>query len=119
MERHLDSCCTCRDELDRLAGDQQFLRTAEVVTAPPYLRTRVMAEIRSLAASRQTSPGIWGRVLTTALSVVIIIGSAWAGVVLGGGLARFGRWPNETGLRWPTREAVEQRLLNPPGQEKP
>jgi len=87
LERHLERCRPCQDELDQLRADQQVLQAVETAPPPPYLRTRVMAEIRSRATSSAPRPA-WARVLAIAATVVVVAGSACAGVALGSSFAR-------------------------------
>ena len=106
LEQHLGQCRACRDELDRLSADRRVLTEIEAPIAPPDLDVRVMAEIRSRAALRprreharavparpirDSNPSpVWVRVLAAASVVIVIGGSACAGVALGSSLARFG-----------------------------
>ena len=88
VEQHLEECRACHDELDRLMADRQVLRMADEPPLPPYLRTRVMAEIRNRAMARPAPRPVWTRMLAIAATVVVIAGSACAGVALGSSLAR-------------------------------
>jgi anti-sigma factor RsiW len=96
LEDHLKRCPSCRAELDQLAADRDVLKAVEPVAAPPGLRTRTMAEIRAHARVRASAGPAWARVLALAASVLVIAGSAWAGVALGGSMARFEQRGNQS-----------------------
>jgi len=89
VERHLAQCLSCRDELEQLNADRKVLRAVEPPAVPPYFRTRVMAEIRSRTVTRSSSAPVWVRTLAVAATVLVIVGSGFAGLALGSSFARF------------------------------
>ncbi len=59
LERHLERCPECRNELVELRGTVSLLRTlATEVEAPEYLATRVLARVEA----GETAPSGWERV---------------------------------------------------------
>lgn len=96
LSEHLAVCPACRKELELLQSDRQLLRSLAAPPAPAHLRTRVMAQIRINRSKTvaHTTPIV--RALATAAAVLLIIGSACAGVALGSSFARLRQLAQET-----------------------
>lgn len=92
---HLESCPDCREEVGRLSRDREMLLGLADGDIPVGLRTRVMAEIRARNATRATRSPAWVRAVGIAATVVVIAGSALAGVALGSSMARMSQPPPE------------------------
>jgi anti-sigma factor RsiW len=103
VQQHLGQCLYCRDEFERLAADRQLLISPNLPTAPAYLHSRVMAEIRSRTGAVALRQPVWARALGYAAAVAVIVGSAWAGVAVGSSFARLGR-PNSVNTEVPGEE---------------
>jgi hypothetical protein len=52
FERHLASCATCPDEVRELAATAAQLASAAIVTPPPALKGRVLADVAALSGAR-------------------------------------------------------------------
>ena len=85
LERHLAGCAACRQARAGLEADRALL--GELPSAAPGigLVTRVMAEVR--ATGRPATSPRWVRALATAAAVLLVVGGAWAGTMVGTSLA--------------------------------
>jgi anti-sigma factor RsiW len=88
LTQHLESCPACREELERLRADMSYLGGTTVPEFPPYIATRVMAEVRGRRRAPAHGRLVWGRVLGTAAAVLLVSASVGVGAVLGSGLGR-------------------------------
>src|SRR5579872_3449852 len=80
LERHLESCSSCRLELERLRGDMALLSLSTVGPKPPErARRRLMAAIAS--EPRQTvsqrRPLWWWAPWAVAAALAMIVGVLW------------------------------------------
>lgn len=100
FERHLDSCPTCRRELDELRVASEALpRAVEPVVPPPELKESLMATVRAEAAQQQEAKGKrrWSRPflerlprLTPGFAAVAATCVLAIGIGLGVGIANLG-----------------------------
>ena len=81
---HLASCPTCRTELEALKEDMGLLEQVGTPEAPPFLVTRVMAEVRQ----RQAAPRGLARLAGSLAAALLVAVSVGAGVFFGAGLAQ-------------------------------
>ena len=85
VREHLDSCESCRRELELLRADAALLRGEGRPEVPAYITVRVMARIRERSGARRAGFGlnfVFGRV---GFVVVAAVG-LWLGVALGRGI---------------------------------
>jgi anti-sigma factor RsiW len=82
---HLASCPACRAELEALRADMGLLEQVGTPEVPPFLVTRVMAEVRE---RRRTAPHGFARLVGSLAAALVVAVSIGAGVVLGSGLAQ-------------------------------
>jgi len=102
LRLHLASCPACRAELAALQADMGLLEQVRPPEVPPYLATRVMAEVRQQSEGsrgrgfqdsmvRRWTPRILGSlnpVLGTLAAALVVAVSIGAGVFFGTGLAQ-------------------------------
>lgn len=68
---HLESCLSCREELEQRRRLRTRLRTAASASPPPFLHTKVLAGVRSEAAKqRRRSWFGWQQSLTAAVAIL-------------------------------------------------
>jgi anti-sigma factor RsiW len=85
VREHLDSCDSCRQELELLRADAALLRGEARPEVPAYITTRVMARIRERSGARRAGFGlnfVFGRI---GLVLVAAVG-LWLGTALGRGI---------------------------------
>jgi predicted anti-sigma-YlaC factor YlaD len=83
---HLAQCPACRIEAERLRDELAALRDLDRPEVPPYLLTRVMAEVRAhRPASRFTL--VFGRALGATLAGLAVAAGIGIGTAVGAGLA--------------------------------
>jgi anti-sigma-K factor RskA len=98
LERHLESCATCRENLDDVRYVHGTLKTA-VGGPPPELKEWVLARVR--AEARQSPTAGWKAWLPAAAAVLLIA------AVLGFGLLRMVSGPSD-GLALTSTSAAPQ-----------
>lgn len=84
LERHLEECSGCRNEMDRVRQTHRFLRQLAASGPPTELKARVLAQVRSETPAR--SGGVrwfWGSA-AAALLVVAVVGIGLLQVLTGG-----------------------------------
>jgi anti-sigma factor RsiW len=85
VEAHLASCPACRAELEALRADMGLLEQVDTPEVPPFLITRVMAEVRG---RRRTAPRGLARLVGSLAAGLVVAVSIGAGVLFGSGLAQ-------------------------------
>lgn len=100
LRLHLASCPACRAELAALQADMGLLEQVRPPEAPPYLATRVMADIRQRQSAnahlrgwtfgaRRLAFGVsLARLVGTVAAALVVAVSIGAGVFFGTGLAQ-------------------------------
>ncbi|MBA3636392.1 MAG: anti-sigma factor [Actinomycetota bacterium] len=84
LERHLEECSGCRNEMDRVRQTHSFLRQLAASEPPPELKARVLAQVRSESPARSGGGRwFWGSA-AAALLVVAVVGIALLQVLTGG-----------------------------------
>jgi anti-sigma factor RsiW len=92
LQAHAAGCESCRAELVGLRDDRTLLQQAAAAEVPPFLVTRVMAEVRQPVAQVRRVPG---RVLAAIAAALLIAVGLGAGVFFGAEMARTGRATEE------------------------
>lgn len=69
-----------------MAADRRALRLASIPEHPPFMMTRVLAEVRSRPGARREFA--FGRALSTAAAVLVVAASIGVGTLIGTGLAQ-------------------------------
>jgi anti-sigma factor RsiW len=85
VREHVDSCASCRQELELLQADAALLRSEVRPDVPAYIAVRVMARVRERSGARRAGLGlnlVFGRIGFVAVAVV----GLWLGVALGRGI---------------------------------
>lgn len=95
LERHLAGCASCRGEVDALRRDRQMLAAAEAPALPPFLLTRVMAEVRQSRPKPEL--GLVATLRAGAALLVVTLGLG-AGTFIGTQLAAAGATAAENGV---------------------
>ena len=54
LEKHLENCVECAEEMARLRAVKALLQRTMPVTAPPQLRERISVQYRSVTVSNET-----------------------------------------------------------------
>ena len=85
VREQLDSCDSCRQELELLRADAALLRGEARPDVPPYMATRVMARIRERSGARRAAFGL-SLVFVRVGFVVLAAVGRWLGVGLGRGI---------------------------------
>lgn len=85
VRQHLDSCESCRQELELLRADAALLRDEVRPEVPAYIAARVMARIRERSGARRARPGL-SLVFARVGFVVVAAVGLWLGVALGRGI---------------------------------
>ena len=85
MREHLDSCESCRHELELLRADAALLRGEARPEVPAYITVRVMARIRERSGARRAGSGL-NLVFARMGFVVVAAVGLWLGVGLGRGI---------------------------------
>ena len=84
LERHLEECSVCRNEVDRIRQTHDFLRHLAASGPPPELKARVLAQERSETPARSGGGWwFWGSA-AAALLVVAVLGIGLLQVLSGG-----------------------------------
>lgn len=84
LERHLEECSGCRNEIDRIRQTHNLLRHLAGSRPPTELKARVLAHVRGEAPARSGGGWrIWGSV-AAALLVVSVLGIGLLQVLSGG-----------------------------------
>ena len=84
LERHLEECSGCRNEMDRIRQTHNHLRAQAASGPPPELKARVLAQVRSEPESRSGGGWwFWGSA-AAALLVVAVVGIGLLQVLTGG-----------------------------------
>lgn len=85
--RHLERCAACRAEFEELGADIELMAAVDAPDLSPFVVTRVMAEVRADGTQPELRRRlVFGRVLATAATVVLVALGTWVGAVLGAGL---------------------------------
>jgi hypothetical protein len=80
VEDHLAGCATCRSLVEDLQSIQLTARTLETIAPPPYLWTRIAAQLETPPASQGwASLFAWQGLAATAATLVIVTSLAWLG----------------------------------------
>lgn len=82
LEQHLAECESCRRELGQLQAVVQAIRSTAELEPPPWLAPRIMAQIREVAASRNSWFArlflpLQVKLPLEALALVLICATAW------------------------------------------
>lgn len=95
LRSHLAQCPACRVEAEQLRAQLAALRDVDRPEVPPYIVTRVMAEVRAHRPSTRFALGL-GRVLGATLAGLLVAAGIGIGTLLGSGLAQRAAAPTET-----------------------
>ncbi len=87
LSSHLVQCPACRVEAERLLHELAALRELPRPDVPPYLITRVMAEVRAHRPAGRFALGL-SRVLGATLAGLAVATGIGIGTLLGSGLAQ-------------------------------
>jgi anti-sigma factor RsiW len=91
---HLDSCASCRHELELLRADAELMRSEARPEVPAYMAAKVMARLRERSGARRARFGLNLAFARVGFVLVAAVG-LWLGVALGRGLV--GTWPGAVG----------------------
>jgi predicted anti-sigma-YlaC factor YlaD len=86
LRRHLAQCPACRGEAERLRDELVELRDLPRPDVPPFVITRVMAEVRAHRPTGKFALEV-GHVLAATLAGLIVLAGLGIGTMLGAGLA--------------------------------
>lgn len=88
---HISSCPACTAELEELKADAELMAAVDAPELSQFVVTRVMAEVRADGTQPELRRRlVLGRAIAAAAAVVLVTLGAWAGTVLGSGLAGSG-----------------------------
>jgi len=96
LDNHLSGCGACWDELAALERDRAVMAALPAPGQPPWLLTRVMAEVRRSGRRSRRWFGLGRAVGAVAAALLVVVG-AGAGVFIGTSMARAGQGANGNG----------------------
>ncbi|EOD00938.1 anti-sigma factor family protein [Caldisalinibacter kiritimatiensis] len=76
IEKHLQTCKSCREEYEEMEAIFDILSSHQVVLPPPNLTDKIMSEIKTskkIYKIRQTTKRIWGASFIAAGLLIIIL----------------------------------------------
>jgi anti-sigma factor RsiW len=96
LDEHMSGCGACRDELAALAAGRAALAGATAPAQPPYLLSRVMAEVRRSGARSRRWFAL-GRAASAVAAALLVVAGAGVGVFFGTSMAQAGSITNGNG----------------------